>query len=71
MKKLIQVSIIVVLVFTLFQVVSGTSMVFAGTMCSTAGQSTCLPAMTSASNVQVAVCLSGRVCVTPNVGWNS
>ncbi len=72
MKKLIQISIVVVLVLMLFQALSGGPTVTAGKICSSEG-STCFTANTSVQSVQVVTCLGlkGVICVKPDVGWNT
>jgi len=73
MKKLIQVSLIVVLVFVLFQAVAGGSAAPGAEPCSNPGQVSCFAATTSLQSIQVFSCLGskGEKCITPNVGWNS
>jgi len=74
MKKLIQISLVVVLVFVLFQAVTAGPMVSASKIGSSAASSISSTANTSVEDVQMAACLiriTGVICVTPNVGWNS
>ena len=72
MKKLIQISIVVVLVFTLLQIIAGAG--FSGVHKAVPSQNLSLaPAQTSLQSALVITCWDGRVvsCVMPNVGWNS
>ncbi len=71
MKKLIQIAVVVILVLALVPAVTGGTMVFAGSGCSTGAQNTCSTTGPTSLNLQVATCLAGRICMTPNVGWNS
>lgn len=72
MKKFIQILLVVVLVFVLFQAVTGGSLISSG-MSDSNANSSALSA--SAEDVQMAAeCLvrvKGVICVRPNVGWNS
>jgi hypothetical protein len=72
MKKAIQIWLVVVLVFVLFQAATGGSLISSGMSDSNANSS----ALSSAAeDVQMtAGCLvrvKGVICVRPNVGWNS
>jgi hypothetical protein len=73
MKKLIQISLVIVLVFVLSQAVTAGSLISSGTI----GSSTVShisAANTSVEGIQAAACLvrvKGVICVRPNVGWNS
>jgi hypothetical protein len=72
MKKFIQILLVVVLIFALFQAVTGRSLISSGMSDSNANSSAL---STSAEDVQIAAeCLvrvKGVICVRPNVGWNS
>lgn len=72
MKKLIQVSLVVVLMFTLLQVVVGVTFVSPDKIASYENvQYT--TAVTSGQSLQMLICSSNHPvnCVPPNVGWNS
>jgi hypothetical protein len=73
MKKLIQVSLIVVVVFMMVQAVMGGTMALTGQTRSNEVQSTHFTTVTPAQNVQLLICPDGRgvSCMKPNVGWNS
>jgi hypothetical protein len=74
MKKITQLSLVLILVFVLFQAVSGGSMVSPGNVGSHTATHISSPASTSVEGVQMAACLihsTGVICVQPNVGWNS
>jgi hypothetical protein len=74
MKKFIQISLVVVLVFVLFQAVSAGSITSLGTVGSSTPSRISSPVHASAEGVQMAACLvriKGVVCVQPQVGWNS
>ena len=74
MKKLIQISLIVVLVFVLFQAAAGGSVVSSGKIGSSDVSHISSTVNTSLEGAQMAACvvrIKGVVCVTPNVGWNS
>ena len=74
MKKLIQISLVVVLVFVLFQAVAGGSVVSSGTVGSSTANHVSPAANASMEGLQMAACLvriKGVVCVQPHVGWNS
>jgi len=74
MKKFIQLSLVLILVFVLFQAVSGGSVVTPGNVGSHAATHISSPVSTSVEGVQTAACLvhiAGVICVQPNVGWNS
>jgi hypothetical protein len=74
MKKLIQISLIVILVFVLFQAVAGESVTTSGQVDSSTSNSVSSPVSTSLEGGQMAACLvriKGVVCVQPHVGWNS
>lgn len=72
MKKLIQVSLVVVLIFALLQAVVGVTFVSADKLVSYENLQYATAA-TSGQSVQVLICSSGSLtrCVVPNVGWNS
>ena len=72
MKKMIQVSLVIVLVFTLFQAMSGGTFISANKMVSSENLQYAA-ATTSGPSVQVLICWRSRLphCVLPNVGWNS
>ena len=74
MKKLIQISLIAILVLTLFQVVVGGSATASDQ--ANLGIATNISSVTNtvAEEAQMATCLvhvKGIPCVRPNVGWNS
>ena len=72
MKKLIQISIVVILVLVLFQAMAGGT--FAGAKNGSVwGALPQAAASTSAQSALVLTCWDGRIvsCATPNVGWNS
>ena len=74
MKKLIQISLIVILVCVVFQGMAGGSMVSASNVESSAASNASFSADTSVEEVQMAACLATLkrvVCVMPNVGWNT
>lgn len=75
MKKLIQISLIVILVLVLFQAIAGVSMVSTSKIGSSAVSGTFFAADTSVGDVLAAACMvniKGVVCVMPNrVGWNT
>ena len=64
MKKLVQISLILVLLVALFQATAGRQTVLAGQMGANS---------TSAQGTRVVTCpgLKSVVCTVPNVGWNS
>ena len=73
MKKLIQISLVVILLFVLFQTAAGGAMV-SGKIDSNVAQNFASTASGTTQNVQMAACLvyiKGVICVKPNVGWNS
>jgi heme A synthase len=72
MKKLIQVSLIVVVVFMLLQAAIGGAFVSTDKMASFENTHY-VAATVSGQNIQGFSCLNGRVinCVLPQVGWNS
>ncbi len=73
MKKLIQISLIVVLVFAMFQAVIASPTVSVGGVGSHQIQTISSTANASAQASQMATCLGikGLLCIVPNVGWNS
>ena len=73
MKKLIQVSLIVVVVFVMVQALIGGTMALTGQTRSNEVQSASFTTITPVQNVQLLTCLDGRglSCMKPNVGWNS
>jgi heme A synthase len=73
MKKLIQVSLIVVLVFVMVQAVIGGTMALTGQTRSNEVQSTYFTTIKPVQNVRLLICPDGRgvSCMRPNVGWNS
>lgn len=74
MKKFVQILLVVVLVFVLFQAVTGGSLISSGTVGSSAASHVSSAANTSSEGVQMAACLvriKDVICVRPNVGWNS
>ena len=75
MKKLIQISLIVILVCVLFQVMAGGAMAPADTTGSSTASGAFFTTNASVENSQMAssctVRIKGVVCVMPNrVGWN-
>jgi hypothetical protein len=74
MKKLIQISLILILVSVLFQAVGAGSMASASEVGSNTVDGIFLTANTSVANVQTSACLvriKGVICASPNVGWNT
>jgi hypothetical protein len=74
MKKFTQLSLVLILVFVLFQAVSAGSVVSPSNIGSHAATHISSLASTSVEGVQMAACLvhiTGVICVQPNVGWNS
>ena len=74
MKKLIQITLVVVLVFVLFQAVTSGSTISSDTIGSNIASHVSPTVTISADNAQVAACLvsiKGVPCVRPHVGWNS
>lgn len=75
MKKFIQISLVVILVFGLFQAIAGGSTVSASKIDSSAASHIFFTAHTSVEDVHAAACMvniKGVVCVMPNrVGWNT
>jgi hypothetical protein len=73
MKKLIQVSLIVVIVFLMAQAVVGGPMALASQTHSIEVQRSSFTTVTPVQNVQLLICPAGRgvSCMKPNVGWNS
>lgn len=74
MKKLIQISLVVVLVFVLFQAVAAGSALSSGAVGSSTASHISPAANTSVEGMQMAACIvrvKGVICVRPNVGWNS
>ena len=74
MKRLIQISLIAILVLVLFQAAAGGPVISSGQTDLGAANSISSPVNTPAEGVQMAACLvriKGVICVTPNVGWNS
>jgi hypothetical protein len=74
MKKIIQISLVVILVFVLFQAVNTESISYSGTIGASTASRVSSPVQASAEGVQAAACLvriKGVICVRPNVGWNS
>jgi len=73
MKKLIQVSLIVVVLLVMVQAVMGGTMALTSQTHSIEVQRTSFTALPSVQNVQLLLCLDGRgvSCMRPNVGWNS
>lgn len=73
MKKLLQISLIVVLVLVLFQTFAGGATVSAGELGSHTNSSISVRVDTSVADVYAAGCLvriKRVVCVQPLVGWN-
>jgi hypothetical protein len=74
MKKFIQLSLVVILVFVLFQAVSDGSTISSRTGSSNMAGHVASSANISVEGVQMASCLvyvKPVICVQPNVGWNS
>ena len=74
MKRLIQISLIVILVLVLFQAALNGSVVTSNRDSLGTGTTVSSVANTTSEDVRVAACLvsiHGVVCVKPNVGWNS
>jgi hypothetical protein len=73
MKKFIQISLVVVLIFMFLQVTTYGSMTVAGQLGSTVDQNISITANTSVQDVQGATCLGAKrvICIKPEVGWNS
>jgi hypothetical protein len=74
MKKFIQLSLVFILMFVLFQAVSGGSAASPSSVGSNAATHISSPASTPGEGVQMAACLvriKDVICVLPNVGWNS
>lgn len=71
MKKLIQISLVVVLVFVLLQAMAGGSMVSSSQVGSSAASGTFFTADTSVENVHAAACVSKKGVVCIKVGWNT
>jgi hypothetical protein len=74
MKKIIQFSLVLVLVFVLFQAVAAGSMASSSSSGSNVASDISSPLGTSAEGLQMAACLvsvKGTFCVAPAVGWNS
>ncbi len=72
MKKLIQISLVLILICGLFQFVPAESA--SSPIGSSAASSLNVSADSSAENAEMASCLTLRkiaVCVMPNVGWNT
>ena len=72
MKKLVQISIVVVLVLVLFQAMLGGTFSASGSVLANEPQSQSA-ASASVQSALVITCKDVRVvrCVVPNVGWNS
>ena len=72
MKKLIQVSLVVILLFTLLQAVVAGTFVSVDKMASYQNRQYAAAA-TSGQSIQVLICSSSTRawCAIPNVGWNS
>jgi hypothetical protein len=74
MKKIIQISLVVVLVFVIFQAVNAGSITSSGTVGASTASRISSPVNASAEGVQMASCpvdIKDGFCVQPNVGWNS
>lgn len=74
MKKFIQISLVIVLMFVLFQAVAVGSVNSSGTVSSGTASHVSPTVNTATEGVQMAACLvriKGVICVQPNVGWNS
>lgn len=75
MQKFIQISLVIVLMFVLFQTAAGGFVNSSDSIGSGIDTSTSTALDTSAEGMQMAAdCLvrvKGVICVRPNVGWNS
>jgi hypothetical protein len=74
MKKLIQISLVVILVFMLVQAIAGGSIVSTSKLDSSTTSGTFFTADTSVEDVHAAACqvhIKGVICVKPLVGWNT
>ncbi len=71
MKKLIQISLLVVLVLVLSQAAAAAPVDSASQIGSHAATSISSTAVEDAHAAACLVYIKGIVCVTPNVGWNT
>jgi len=73
MKKLIQASLIIIVVFVMVQAVMGGTLSLIGQTRSNEIQSTHFTTLVPVQYVQLLICSdsSGISCMRPNVGWNS
>ena len=74
MKKLLQICLIVVLVFVLFQAVAGGAALAAGQTDLAAASHNSSVTNASIEGAHAAACwvrIKGVICVMPQVGWNS
>ena len=71
MKKLLQISLIVVLVFAMFQAVLASPTASVGGIGSHQVQNFASTTIRQGSQLAVCPLLKGLPCVVPNVGWNS
>jgi hypothetical protein len=74
MKKLLQICLIVILVFVLFQAVVGSAATASGQLDSVAASPNSSTMSVSVEDAHASACLvrvRGVVCVKPLVGWNS
>ncbi len=73
MKKFIQISLVVILLFVLFQATTGGSVVLADQNSSNVVRNISIMANTHVQGVQMVACLGikGMICIKPYVGWNT
>jgi ABC-type uncharacterized transport system permease subunit len=74
MKKFLQICLIAVLIFVVFQAVVGGALMASSHSQPVTASQTSSTSNTSSEGMQMAACLvsiKGVICVTPNVGWNS
>jgi hypothetical protein len=74
MKKLIQISLVLILICGLFQFVAAEPMDSASSIGTSAASSVDITADTPLEDTHMAACLvsiKGVICVMPNVGWNT
>lgn len=74
MKKLLQICLVVILVFVLFQAVVGSIATASGQLDSVAARHNSPTFNVSAESAYMPACLvqiKGVICVRPMVGWNS
>jgi hypothetical protein len=73
MKKLIQVSLIVIVIFVALSMVIGGMLMLVNAPYSNQAQNAGFTTTTSMQNAQVLTCLGSQrnICIRPDVGWNS